>query len=123
MKGFKTNIEKDTVDNEFYRKVLYTGKKMQLVVMSLKVGDDIPSEVHPDIDQFIRVETGKALVTIDGNEMTLEDDDIVIVPAGSEHYVKNSGDKPLKIYTIYTPPEHPDGTVHKTREEALEHEH
>lgn len=123
--AYKTNIETETLENEFYRKVLHTGKNMQLVVMNLKPGEDIPKEIHPDIDQFFRVEEGEALIQVDGEEYNLTDDEVFIVPAGAEHYVKNSGEKNLKLYTIYTPPEHPDGTVHKTKEEAdaAEHHH
>ncbi len=124
MKAYKTNIERDTLENENYRKVLFTGKKMQLVVMDLKPEEDIPSEVHPDIDQFIRVEQGTALVRVDGEEFTLEDDDIVVIPSGTEHYVKNtSSENNLKLYSIYATPEHKDGTVHKTKAEADADEH
>jgi len=120
MEPYKANIEDETLGNDYYRKVLFTGSKMQLVAMSLKVDDDIPMEVHPHIDQFIRVEKGEALVKVDGKEFSLKDDDVVIIPAGSEHYVKNtSSTEELKIYTIYATPEHPEGTIHKTREEAL----
>ena len=124
MKGYTTNIEKDTLENENYRKVLFTGEKMQLVVMSLKPGEDIPLEVHGHIDQFIRVEEGEAYIKIGEDEFNLKEDDIVIVPAGNEHYVKNtSAEKDLKLYTIYATPEHKDGTVHKTKEEADADEH
>ena len=125
MKPYKTNIEKETLENENYRKVLYTGAKMQLVVMTLKPGEDIPSEVHDEIDQFIRVEEGSAYVKVGEDEFKLEDDDIIIIPAGTEHYVKNTGEGALKLYSIYTPPEHEDGTVHATKEEAdtAEHHH
>lgn len=122
---YSTNIEKDTKENENYRKVLYTGK-MQLVLMSLKPGEDIPAEVHSDIDQFFRIEEGEAYIKVDDEEFNLKDDDIIIIPAGSEHYVKNSStDTVLKVYTIYTPPEHPPETIHKTKEEAdaAEHHH
>jgi mannose-6-phosphate isomerase-like protein (cupin superfamily) len=123
MTAYTTNIEKDTVDNENYRKVLYTGK-MQLVLMSLKPGEDIPSEVHPEIDQFFRIEQGEAYIKINDEEFNLKDDDIIIIPAGSQHYVKNSSeDKDLKVYTIYTPAEHPEGTIHKTKAEADAAEH
>lgn len=125
MKAYTTNIEKDTVENENYRKVLYTGK-MQLVLMSLKPGEDIPAEVHNDIDQFFRIEQGEAYIKVDGEEFNLKDDDIIIIPAGTEHYVKNSSpDKDLKVYTIYTPPEHAPETLHKTKAEAdaAEHHH
>lgn len=126
MKGYTANIEEETLENEYYRKVLYTGKMMQLVVMSLKPGEDIPAEVHEDIDQFIRVEEGEALVRIGSEEMQLSDDDVVIIPAGEEHYVKNTSEsEDLKLYSIYTPPEHPDGTLHETKAEAdaYEEEH
>jgi len=123
MKAYSTNIEKDTLDNENYRKVLYTGK-MQLVVMSLKPGEEIPEEVHDDIDQFFRIEEGEAYIKVDEEEFNLKDDDIIIIPAGTKHYVKNSSDdKVLKVYTIYTPPEHPLETIHKTKEEADAAEH
>lgn len=121
--AFYANIEKETVENTDYRRVLFTGKNMQLVVMSLKQGEDIPSEVHDDIDQFIRVEEGNAYVKVGDEEFSLKDDDVVIIPAGKEHYVKNTGDKDLKLYTIYSPPEHPPETVHKTKEEADAAEH
>lgn len=128
MKGYIENIEKKTVENTDYRRVLYTGPKMQLVVMSLKPGEDIPTETHHDIDQFIRVEEGDAMVRIDEEEHELYDDDVVIIPANHAHYVKNTSEtKTLKLYSIYTPPEHADGTVHMTQEEAdaaeAEHHH
>ena len=126
MTGYNSNIEKETLDNENYRKVLYTGKHMQLVVMSLKVGDDIPMEVHPDIDQFIRVEKGSAYVKIGDSEYNLKDDEVVIVPAGQQHYVKNTSEADeLKLYTIYTPAEHAPGTIHVTKADAdaAEHDH
>ena len=128
MAAYSANIEKDTIENENYRKVLYTGK-MQLVLMSLKPGEDIPKEVHPEIDQFFRIEEGEAYIKVNEEEFSLKDDDIIIIPAGSEHYVKNSSEeKTLKVYTIYTPPEHAPGTVHATKAEAdaaeaAEHEH
>lgn len=126
MTGYKTNIEKETLDNTYYRKVLHTANHMQLVVMSLKPQEDIPKETHHDIDQFIRVESGEAYVKINDTEYNLSDDDIVIIPAGAQHYVKNtSQDEDLKLYTIYTPAEHEDGTIHKTKAEAdtYEEEH
>ncbi len=126
MVGYSTNIEKDSIENGNYRKVLHTGKKMQLVVMSLKVGEDIPFEVHEDIDQFIRVEAGKAQVIIGEEKFDLEDGGVVIIPSGNKHYVKNTGDIDLKLYTIYASPEHAPGTIHKTRDEAVkahENEH
>ena len=125
MKAYSTNIEKNTIENENYRKVLYTGK-MQLVLMSLLPSEDIPSEVHEDIDQFFRIEAGEAYIKVDSEEFNLKEDDVIIIPAGTEHYVKNSSeDKVLKVYTIYSPPEHLPGTVHKSKEEAdaAEHHH
>lgn len=123
--AYKANIEKETLENDNYRKVLHTGKQMQLVVMSLKPGEDIPMEVHNETNQFFRIEQGEALVKISGEDYNLKEDEVIIVPAGAEHYVKNVGEKDLKLYTIYAPPEHPDGTVHKTKEEAdaAGHEH
>ena len=120
---YKANIEKETLENDCYRKVLSTEKHMQLVVMSLKPGEDIPMEVHETHDQFFRVESGKAMVQINDEEFNLAEDEIIIVPAGAKHYVKNAGEKDLKLYTIYAPPEHPDGTVHKTKAEADAYEH
>lgn len=121
--AFKTNIEQDTLNNENYRQVLFTGEKMQLVVMSLKVGEDIPMEVHHDIDQFIRIEKGQAYVKIGEEEFNLKDDDVIIIPAGNDHYVKNTGEGELKLYSIYATPEHAPGTIHRTKEEADNAEH
>ncbi len=122
MKGYITNIEKETLENDFFRKVLFTAPNSQLVVMNLKPGEEIGMEVH-HLDQFIRIESGKAKVVLDGEESELEDDFVVVIPAGTEHNVINeSEDKDLKLYTVYSPPEHPDGTVHKTKEEADEYE-
>ena len=119
MKGFNTNIEKDTLENENFRKVLYTGKNGQLVLMSLKPGEEIGLEVHPENDQFFRFEKGQGRVVIDDNEYTVEDGSAIIVPAGSEHNVINiSETEDLKLYTIYSPPHHKDGIIRKTKEEA-----
>lgn len=114
-KGYTDNIEDRTLENTDFRRVLYTGAHMQLVVMCLQPGEEIGVEVHPDIDQFFRVEEGKAKLLIDGVEHTLEHDEIAIVPAGAEHNVINAGDAPLRLYTLYGPPEHRDGTVHATK--------
>jgi mannose-6-phosphate isomerase-like protein (cupin superfamily) len=127
MSAYSIDIEKETIENNDYRRVLYTGK-MQLVVMSLKPGEEIPEEIHDEIDQFFRIEEGEAYVKVNDEEFNLKDDDIIIIPAGSKHYVKNpSEEKVLKVYTIYTPAEHPAGTIHKTKEEAdvyeKEHHH
>ena len=124
MDFYSTNIEKETVENENYRKVLFTGTKIQLVVMSLKPEEDIPLEVHNHIDQFLRIEEGEALVKINKKEINLKDDDIIIIPAGSQHYVKNtSKNKELKLYSIYATPEHAPGTIHATKSEADDEEH
>jgi len=124
MKGFVDDIERLTVDNSDFRRVLYTGHNLQLVVMSLKPGEEIGAEVHDDRDQFFRVESGEGIVSIDGVDHAVKDDDAIIVPQGARHNVKASGDTPLKLYTIYGPPEHIDGTVHKTAAEAHSaHEH
>lgn len=120
---YNGNIEELTLGNTDYRKVIYTGE-MQLVVMNLDPDEDIPAEEHPDIDQFIRVENGEALVRIEDSEYHLEEDEVIVIPSGNEHYVDNiSDDEPLKIYTIYTPPEHPEGTIHSNQKEADEAEH
>ncbi|MDD2678694.1 MAG: cupin domain-containing protein [Candidatus Nanoarchaeia archaeon] len=119
MKGFNSNIEKDTLDNNNFRKVLYTGKKSQLVLMNLKPGEEIGMEVHNDIDQFFRFEEGEGKVIIDNNEYEVSDGSAVIVPCGANHNVINtSKDKDLKLYTIYSPPEHQDKVVMKTKAEA-----
>ena len=125
--GYADNIEDRTLENSNFRKVLYTGKFMQLVVMSLKPGEDIGEEVHETVDQFFRVEKGEAKVVMNGEETLLTDDMVAIVPAGAMHNVINtSADTDLKLYTIYAPANHPENTIHATREEAMiaeEHEH
>ncbi|MCD6680558.1 MAG: cupin domain-containing protein [Burkholderiaceae bacterium] len=118
MKGFVDDIEDLTEDNTDFRRVLYTGKHMQLVLMSLAPGEEIGEEVHDDGDQFFRVEEGSGEVVIDGKTHPIEDDIAVIVPAGARHNVRNTGDEPLRLYTIYSPPEHVDGTIHATKAEA-----
>jgi mannose-6-phosphate isomerase-like protein (cupin superfamily) len=118
MKGYVDNIERATVENEDFRRVLYTGKHLQLVLMTLPPGCDIGEEVHEDRDQFFRIEEGSGIIRIDGVENRVEDDFAVIVPAGARHNVINDSDAPLKLYTLYGPPEHRDGVVHKTREQA-----
>ncbi len=119
MKGFFGHIEKDTLENENFRKVLYTGKHCQLVLMGLQPNEEIGMEVHPDNDQFFRFETGTGKVIIDGNEYNVTDGDAIIVPAGAEHNVINTSDsEPLKLYTIYAPPHHQDGVVRATKAEA-----
>lgn len=119
---YTDNIETVTKENSNFRKVLSTGNHMQLVVMSLKVGEDIGEEVHDTVDQFFRVEAGKAKVMIDDVEYIVDEDMVIIVPAGSKHNVINIGDEDLKLYTIYAPANHPDGTIHATKQEAMEYE-
>ena len=123
MKGYVDNIEKVTVANEDFRRVLYTGKNLQLVLMTLPPGCDIGEEVHEDRDQFFRIEEGSGVIDIDGVENAVEDDIAVIVPAGARHNVRNTGDEPLQLYTIYGPPEHKDGIVQATKAEADERHH
>jgi len=118
MQGFVADIEKLTVENTDFRRVLYTGKYLQLVLMTLQPGEEIGAEVHEDHDQFFRVESGSGEVRIDGKATPIKDDDAVIVPAGARHNVVNTGDQPLALYTLYGPPEHRDGVVHRTKAEA-----
>jgi mannose-6-phosphate isomerase-like protein (cupin superfamily) len=118
MKGFIDDIEDLTEENTDFRRVLYTGKHLQLVLMCLKPGEEIGEEVHDDRDQFFRVEEGEGEVVIDGRRSEIGDDDAIIVPAGARHNIVNTGDEPLKLYTLYAPPEHKDGLVHATKEEA-----
>ena len=118
-KGFCSNIEKDTLENENFRKVLYTGKHSQLVLMTLKPNEEIGLEVHADNDQFFRFEKGQGKVIIDGNEYAVSDGFAVIVPAGSQHNIINvSATDELKLYTIYSPAHHIDGIVRATKAEA-----
>lgn len=119
MKGFSVNIEVETTSNTNFRKVLYTGKHSQLVLMSLLPREDIGMEVHPDNDQFFRFEKGDGKCLIDGNEYSVSDGFAVIVPAGAEHNIINvSTTNPLKLYTVYSPPHHKDGIVRATKIEA-----
>lgn len=124
--SYVTDIERATIENEHFREVLFTGPKSQLVLMALRPGEDIGLETHPDTDQFLRVEAGTGRAILDGEEHDLVDGSAVVVPAGTEHNVVNtSRTETLKLYTIYTPPEHADGTVHATKAaaEADPHEH
>jgi len=119
MKGFHTNIEKETLENGNFRKVLYTGKHSQLVLMSLAPSEEIGMEVHPDNDQFFRFEKGVGKAIIDGNEYELANGDVIIVPAGAQHNIINtSAEEELKLYTIYSPAHHKDGVVRVTKAEA-----
>ena len=117
MKGFVGDIEDQAEGNSDFRRVIYTGKNIQLVLMSLKPGEDI-GEVHKDRDQFFRIEKGKGEVLIDGKRSKIKGDDAVLVPAGARHNIINTGEKPLRLYTLYGPPEHRDGTVHATKADA-----
>ena len=126
MSGYFTDIEKKTLENNYFREVLFTGPFSQLVVMALQAGEEIGTETHDDVDQFIRVEAGHGKAILEGEEIELADGTAVVIPAGTEHNVVNiSTTEALKLYTIYTPAEHPDGTVHKTKAEAdaAEHHH
>ena len=117
-RGYRDNIERATLQNEDFRRVLYTGKNLQLVLMNLQPGEEIGEEVHPDRDQFFRIEEGEGAIDIDGLENRVEDDFAVVVPAGARHNVRNTGSQPLRLYTIYAPPEHRDAIVQKTKAEA-----
>ncbi len=128
MTGYVGPIEKLTEKNNYFRQVLFTGKYAQLVVMCLQPAEEIGNEVHPNVDQFFRIEKGEARFIFNGTEEHLaQDGDAVIVPAGTYHNVINaSKEKQLKLYTLYSPPNHPDGTIHRTKAEAdaaEEHEH
>ena len=119
MKGFNANIEKETLENTNFRKVLYTGKHSQLVLMSLKPHEEIGMEIHKDNDQFFRFEAGEGRCVIDGNFYDVKDGSVLIVPSGTEHNVINTSDtEDLKLYTIYSPAHHKDGIVKITKEEA-----
>jgi len=119
MKGFNTTLEKDALKNTDFRRVLYTGKHSQLVLMCLKPGEEIGEEVHPDVDQFFRFEKGEGLVVIDGVKHVVKDGSGAIVPSGARHNVINtSKTAELKLYTIYSPPEHIDKTVRHTKADA-----
>ena len=123
MKGFHDDIEHLTIDNGDFRRVLYTGKNLQLVLMCLPPGCDIGAEVHEDRDQFFRFEEGSGEVDIDDNCYHVVDGSGIIVPAGARHNVRNTGDAPLKLYTLYGPPEHKDAIVQATKEEAEARHH
>lgn len=120
MKGYVTNLEQETEKNADFRRVLYTGKHSQLVLMSLKPGEEIGEETHEDVDQFFRFESGEGKVTIDGVEHLVRNGNGVIVPAGAKHNVLNTSKRMnLRLYTIYSPPEHQDGVVRHTKSEAM----
>ncbi|HEX7226896.1 MAG TPA: cupin domain-containing protein [Candidatus Binatia bacterium] len=122
MKGYVTNIEDDTMKNQDFRRVLYTGKNSQLVLMSLRPKEEIGLETH-SLDQFIRVEAGSGIAVLDGVEHQIADGTAVVIPAGAKHNIVNNSEREeLKLYTVYSPPEHRDGTIHKTKADALAHE-
>ena len=119
MKGFKSDIEKDTLENNNFRKVLYSGKHLQLVLMSLKAGEEIGEEIHHDNDQFFRFESGTGECNIDGNNYKVTNGDVIIIPAGAKHNIINvNGTAELKMYTIYAPPHHKDGIIRVTKQDA-----
>ena len=123
MRGFRVNIEQTSMKNNSFRRVLFTAPHSQLVVMSLKPGEDIGRETHEDVDQFIRIEAGRGKAVLDGQEQALIAGSAVIIPAGAEHNIINtSPSDALKLYTIYSPPNHPDGTVHETKDDAMAYE-
>ncbi len=118
MNGYVTNIEKDVLENSNFRKVVYTAKNSQLVLMNLLPEEEIGEEIH-DVDQFFRFEKGEGMVVIDGKESVVSDGFAVVVPAGAKHNIINtSTSEPLQLYTLYCPPHHRDGVVHKTKDEA-----
>jgi len=122
MSGYLAQIEKEAIENSNFRKVLFTAKHSQLVIMSLNPSEDIGEEIH-HLDQFIRVESGEGKAVLDGEEHPLSDGTAVVIPEGTKHNIINtSTTEPMKLYTIYSPPEHKDGTVHATKEDALKDE-
>lgn len=123
MKGFVGDIEDLVESNSDFRRVLYTGKNLQLVLMSLRPGEDIGEEVHGDRDQFFRIEDGEGEILIDGRRSRVNGDDAIVVPAGARHNLINTGARPMRLYTLYGPPEHADGTVHATKADAKAHKH
>jgi mannose-6-phosphate isomerase-like protein (cupin superfamily) len=123
MAGYSINIDEKTLANEHFREVLYTTARSQLVIMNVQPGEEIGLEKHEGHDQFIRVEAGEGLAVLDGEEHRLEDGTALVIPAGTEHNVINtSKSEPMRLYTLYTPPEHPDRIVHRNKAEADEYE-
>lgn len=118
MPGFIGNIEKLTLENQNFRQVLFTGQHTQLVLMSIPEGGEIGNEIHEIVDQFFRIESGEGKVIMNGQEQAIRDGDVLVIPAGTEHNVINTGGTPLKLYTLYSPPHHKDGIIHKTRADA-----
>lgn len=123
MSGYSINIETKILANNYFREVLYSTSRSQLVIMTLQPGEEIGMEHHEGHDQFIRVEQGEGVAILDGEKHALEDGVAVVIPAGTEHNVINtSTSAPLRLYTLYTPPEHPDRLIHATKAEADEYE-
>jgi mannose-6-phosphate isomerase-like protein (cupin superfamily) len=123
MDGYVTNIERDALANEDFRRVLFTGPHAQLVLMTLQPREDIGLEKHDGHDQFIRVEAGTGFVLLNGQKSELADGSAVVIPANTEHNIVNTSDvAPMRLYTLYSPPEHPEGTVHRTKKEASQAE-
>lgn len=118
MQGYITNIEKEAIENTNFRKVLYTAKYSQLVLMSLLPGEEIGEEVH-DVDQFLRLDAGTGKAVLNGVEHEVTDGFAIVVPAGTKHNIINTGPEPMKLYTLYAPPHHKDGVVHATKADAL----
>jgi mannose-6-phosphate isomerase-like protein (cupin superfamily) len=116
---FQTDIQKLTKENSNFRKVIQTGKHSQLVLMSLKVGEEIGLETHKEVDQILFFVQGKTEATLNGETRVVDEGDVVFVSAGTEHNFKNVGETPVKLFTVYSPPEHPDGTIHASRADAL----
>jgi mannose-6-phosphate isomerase-like protein (cupin superfamily) len=122
MRGYVANIENDSLENKDFRRVLYTAKNTQLVLMSIRAKEDIGEETHT-LDQFIRVEAGQGTAILDGVKHRISDGFAVVIPAGTKHNIVNDSEsEELKLYTLYSPPEHRDGTVHRTKSDALSHE-
>ncbi len=119
MKAFIGNIEDQAKENYDFRQVIFTTPHLQLVLMSLEPGQDIGEEVHEGTDQFFRVEEGKGEIVVNGHPTRIDDDTAIVIPAGTRHNIRNTGKKPLKMYTLYSPPQHPAGTVHKTKADAV----
>ena len=120
MVGFHTDIETETLNNTNFRKVIFTAPHSQLVLMTLQPSEDIGMEIHDNVDQFFRFEAGEGKAILDGEEIVFKANDVVIVPAGTNHNIINtSATEPLKLYTIYSPANHPDGTIHATKAEAM----
>ncbi len=123
MAGYVVNIDTETKNNENFRKVLFTAPHSQLVVMSLQPGEDIGMEVHLNVDQFIRIEAGQGKAILDGQEYEIGENFAIVIPAGTQHDILNTSDtEKMKLYTVYSPPNHPPQTIHVTKDEAVKAE-